>query len=426
MRKFLMIVFIPLLCAPCAAAEAVFDNGRAFGLENIEAFSLEAEPAVPAPGLPSAPAAPGGKEWTVMVFVNGKNDLEPFALRDMNEMELVGSSDKVNIVVELGRIAGHDSSDGDWTGVRRYLVMKDGDAGRIASPVLAAFSEADMGDHEHLIEFVRWAKAEHPARKYMLIVWNHGAGWWDKGRSSGGTRGISYDDETNNFITTPQLGLALKGMGGVDVYASDACLMQMPEVAYELRGYAEYVVGSEETVPADGYPYERLLAPLAADPSMTPEALGRLAVDAYGEHYQSVELAFTHSLLNTQALTAFIPKVNAFVKAARASGEKDLVRAAAAAARNYADTENKDMWNFLELYGASTKSAAVRARARELQDYLDGSLVIHNRVYGEYAGGNSHGLAVYMPWESLSPKYEKLAWARDSKWDELIRWFLAK
>lgn len=36
-------------------------------------------------------------EWTVMVFLNGKNNLEKSALRDVNEMEMAGSTDKVNI-----------------------------------------------------------------------------------------------------------------------------------------------------------------------------------------------------------------------------------------------------------------------------------------------------------------------------------------
>lgn len=34
----------------------------------------------------AAVAAPPAREWTVMVYVNGKNDLETFALTDVNEM----------------------------------------------------------------------------------------------------------------------------------------------------------------------------------------------------------------------------------------------------------------------------------------------------------------------------------------------------
>jgi hypothetical protein len=87
------------------------------------------------------------------------------------------------------------------------------------------------------------------------------------------TKGISYDDETNHHITTPQMGAMLKGINGVDVYGSDACLMQMPEVDYELKDSVDYIVGSEETEPGDGYTYNTFLGPLAARPAMTPAEL---------------------------------------------------------------------------------------------------------------------------------------------------------
>ena len=224
-------------------------------------------------------------EWTIMVYINGKNDLEPYALKDMNEMEMVGSNPKMNIVVEAGRMAGYSEEDGDWKGMRRYLITKDNDVNKISSKPLEKIAKADMGDYRTLAAFGQWAKAAYPARKYMLIVWNHGSGW-EKGLKDVVSKGISYDEETDNHITTPQLGMALKAIGKVDVYGSDACLMQMPEVDYELRNSADYIVGSEETEPGDGYTYNTFLGPLAANPSMSPAQLALVAVDSYANHYQ--------------------------------------------------------------------------------------------------------------------------------------------
>ena len=64
-------------------------------------------------------------------------------------MENVGSSENVNIVVELGRVKGHDASDGDWTGSRRYLIKKDNDPKHISSPVLMEIKNSDMGDWKY-------------------------------------------------------------------------------------------------------------------------------------------------------------------------------------------------------------------------------------------------------------------------------------
>ena len=39
------------------------------------------------------------KQWTVMVYMSADNNLEPDGIHDLNEMESVGSTDDVNIVV---------------------------------------------------------------------------------------------------------------------------------------------------------------------------------------------------------------------------------------------------------------------------------------------------------------------------------------
>ena len=43
--------------------------------------------------------------WTVMVYLDGDNNLEPAAIDDLNEMEAVGSTNKVNVVVQFDRHA---------------------------------------------------------------------------------------------------------------------------------------------------------------------------------------------------------------------------------------------------------------------------------------------------------------------------------
>ena len=391
------------------------------------------------------------KEWTIMVFINGKNNLEQYALKDMNEMELVGSSNKLNIVVETGRIDGYDDSDGDWKGTRRYLIAKDADMDKVASKVVQDLGKVDMGDYKSVIAFGKWAKEKYPARKYMLIVWNHGSGW-EKGLRTGPAKGISYDDETENHITTPQLGLALKGMGGVDVYGSDACLMQMPEVDFELKDSAAYIVGSEETEPGDGYTYDAFLAPVAAKPEMTPAELAKVAVDAYSDHYKAQGTGSTQSFIKTAALPGLVLKVNAWVDAVMAAGLKAEVSAARSAAMSYAISENKDLYHLVSLVAGKTADAAVKAKSAELTAYISKDLVLHNRYNDEpdngggdgdwddwdykspadtskYGGkdySESHGIAVYLPATAAAAGYSELAWATASKWDEFITWSVAK
>ena len=380
-------------------------------------------PAVPAPVIPALRAQ---KEWTIMIFSNGKNNLEPYLLQDFNEMEMVGSTDKVNVVVELGRMAGYDSSDGDWKGTRRYLVTKDNDTSKIGSAVLEDLGKVDMGDYKSLAAFGKWAKEKYPARKYMLIIENHGSGW-DKGVRGFVDRGVSYDDETRNHINTPQLGLALKDMGGVDVFGTDACLMQMAEVVYEIKDYAPYIVGSEETEPGDGYTYNDLLGPLAARPAMTPSDLGKLAVDAYGNHYDGKGEGYTQSYVQSSAVPQMMNLVNEFAYAVTQAGEKNLARSARDGAVQFAVEENKDLYHFVSLVVAGTKNADVKTKGQALMNFITSSLVLKHRSQSSQDRGNSdfsntRGLAIYMPSGALKTGYTNLQWAKYSNWDEFVTW----
>jgi len=370
------------------------------------------------------------KEWTIMVFSSAKNDLESFLLKDLNEMEMIGSSDKVNIVAEVGRIDGYDDSDGDWKGVRRYLIQKDGDKSKMGSKMLEDLGMVDMGDYKSLAAFGKWAKKAYPAKRYMLIVSNHGSGWEKGVEIPRVTKGISYDEESGNHINTPQLGLALKEIGKVDVFGTDACLMQMAEVVYEIKDSVDYIVGSEETEPGDGYTYDTFLGPLVKNPSMTPADLGKQAVNAYSDHYDGINQGYTQSVAKAASVNKLLELTNAFVDSVMAANEKTLAVSARDAAINYAMEENRDMYDFTRRVVEGTKSEDVKVKGQALMNFITGDLVLLSRARdsrgGFWSGPKeytlSRGMAAYFPAASLGDGYADLAWAKASRWDEFGTW----
>ncbi len=57
-----------------------------------------------------------------MLYMNADDKiLEQDIFVDLNEAEMVGSSDRVNIVAQMDRFRGGFRGDGDWTDTRRYL-----------------------------------------------------------------------------------------------------------------------------------------------------------------------------------------------------------------------------------------------------------------------------------------------------------------
>jgi len=72
----------------------------------------------------------------------------------------------------------------------------------------------------------------------------------------------------------------------LDLLGMDACLMSMAEVGYQVRSSVELTVGSEQTEPVDGWPYDALLAELARNPAMTGRDLSTMIVTKYVASYR--------------------------------------------------------------------------------------------------------------------------------------------
>jgi len=245
-----------------------------------------------------APANSPTAEWTVMIFLNADNNLEADALKNFSDIAKIGSTDKVNIVVQFDRNGRYAVTNPQWTQTLRLLVKK----GMTPTPATAVedIGEADMGDGAVLKAFVDWAKAKYPARHYFLEIWDHGQGWRVMMRSaidefrtaeqgqperSATFRSVSVDDTNNgNQLYNRKIQDALSGYH-LDLIGFDACLMSMIETAYALRNVAHVMVGSEEEEPGEGWKYDDWLNRLEANPSMDGAALGSLLVDSYRKRY---------------------------------------------------------------------------------------------------------------------------------------------
>ncbi|HBE87807.1 MAG TPA: hypothetical protein DDW67_01505 [Elusimicrobia bacterium] len=384
---------------------------------------------VPTLAAPAALPDRGGdkpakkKKWTVMVFINGKNDLETAGLLNVNMMEMVGSDKNMNVVVELGRMKGQEGdtdADGDWTGSKRLYVTKDKDQGKITSRVVMETPEVDMGDYQRAVDFVKWAKKLYPAERYMLVLWDHGSGWMDPRReepAAGDNKGISFDDETGNYIRTPQIGVILKESGGADILAFDACLMQMAEVASEVKGHARVMVGSEETTPGVGIPYHALLAVMAENPGMKSEELGAVLAELFVRFYKEMGKGVQNSAIRVDRMPAFEALMKDFAALAREVNDAEAFRAARAGVMRYevlgkeSDPAKRvsfygDVYNYAEILASSMTAAgpaadALKAKSEELRRFIKDELVIHNNYTGvDHAGRDfkdSHGISVYLP-----------------------------
>jgi hypothetical protein len=194
----------------------------------------------------------------------------------------------------------------------------------------------------------------------------------------------------------------------------------MVEVAYEARTGADYIVASEETEPGDGYTYNTWLDKVTENPAISAADLSKAMVDSFTDHYQSVNQGGTQSSINTAALGKLAGMLDSWTTAVMASGDVAGAKSARSAAQSFYYSSNKDLYHFVSLVGNGSQDQAVKAKTAELLGFLSGSVITHNRVTG-YKYANATGLAVYLP-SYYSAAYDGLLWARDTNWDDFMKW----
>ncbi len=361
--------------------------------------------AIYAAPLPAAEPQP--KEWTVMLFMNGNAGLEP--LDDINEMEEAGPGKGLNIVAEVG-MPGWTKDGKPWAGSRRFLIAKDpGKSKTVVSPVIYEEQGTDMGDWRRVGRFVEWTKARYPARRYALVFWGHGAGWqpFEKPVSHVATRNMLPDFNSHNEITTAELGALLARLGGMDLVASDACLMADAAVDYQIAPYAGYIVASQETVPGAGNDYAALFGALSARPGMSAGELASLMVDVYGAFYTARPDVYkkaapplggaTLSAVKASEMEGLAARLDSFASLALAEGgDLAAVKAARDEALRFNAAGSVDLYDFMRQTARRTRDPALAAKAKEIGQYLAGTLVTANAAVGSYAG-RARGLSVYVP-----------------------------
>ncbi len=352
-------------------------------------------------GANSGTTYTGTRQWTYMVYMGADNNLSDGGLYNLNDMELVGSSAGVAIVVQAEfspryttGITGLTSETG------RVYVENDHNPN---APNLSAgtlIGNVDMANPATLTAFITWAKTNYPAQHYALVIWDHGAGWKAKKLTSPLKGAVTDESAASSgaLMSLPNLAKAVADSGvHFDIINFDACLMAMYEVAYEFKGLTDYMAFSEHTEPGTGDPYQPILAALTANPTMSARTLSSIIVDKFNEFYvPNTREETTKSAIDMAQLAALDTKIIALSQALTADAStKTVVQAAQLNTQKYAYPANHDLYDFCSYVNANMVSGSAKTICGEIVTLL-GSVVINSKYTG--AGvAKSHGLAIYLP-----------------------------
>lgn len=210
---------------------------------------------------------------TILVYMIG-SDLESLqgrATDDLNEILEARESDTTNILIQSGGTANWKNQ---W--------MADGKTQRLVAgeddiTLVETLDGVRMTDQSSLADFIQWGTSAYPADRYVLILWDHG---------DGTMRGYGRDELNNGkTMRLSTIREAIKNSGvHFDIIGFDACLMGTLEIAYSLRDCADYLIASEELIPACGWYYATWLNTLSVNPGLDNLSLSKLIVDSFTLH----------------------------------------------------------------------------------------------------------------------------------------------
>ena len=313
-----------------------------------------APPTQPQPAPPQQPIEP--KEWTVLVYSVSDNNLYDFMQADLDEAERIGSTPEMNVVVETS----HQQKGGNVVRMKLEADQTEG----LTSPVVEDLGPTrDMGNAENLADTIAWAQKNYPAKHFMVILSDHGGGW----------QGANQSESCNSWMNIADIESGLKKAveksgQKIDVVGFDECLMASAEVAHQLTGTADYMVGSEEVEGGAGWQYDEALggktsskasrvftgdvlnyaaAALRARDPLTPADMAKGIVKMAEGHQRDLG---TMSAIDLNKMPAVSKAMDKFAGAVLDSGKtkKDFALIKAKTQKFY---EFGDMGHFVELAG---------------------------------------------------------------------------
>jgi len=405
---------------------------------------VKADKTGPNPNVASRGTAPTllpPKAWTYIGFVCADNNLDSFGYEDVNELEDIGSTAELNMLV----LFDGDTFSGDDSYC--WYIQQDADSGTVTSPEIPLTdinptwgTELNMGDPQVAVDFIEYVYANYPAEHYLMDFWNHGGSW---------LYGMCSDDTASDDFTMQEVRSIYETLradtGNItlfDVAGYDECLMSDVSVDYDEAPYVDYICNSEDSIAGDGWEYNILMGHLDttltdATPDMTGEECAWWIFKSYEEFYGTSGSLTTMSVINiSMFLSELAPAINNLAQKGlheiatfRAdfqtaasnsqswqgySWQRDLVHFCENIQTEITIAESADIYNAAQgVIDAATPNAA-GTQWGDPAWTSDRAIQIHNQ------NSNENGITIYCDDTSYDTLYDTMTFT-DTNWDEFLK-----
>ena len=355
-----------------------------------------------------------GKEWTFMLYDDA--DFE-YAWDPINNFTSeVYSGEHVNFIIL------QDTENGPaklWQVDENHTLI-----------LLDELGEINMGDYVTLKDFIEYCKSNFPADRYIMDLYDHGAGW----------KGACRDDTSGgDLLTMNEMQKALNEAGKIDIIMFNApCLMGSLESSYELRNNVDVYIGSEELC---GYKLglselicELLHTQYSLDTYEIGEEIIEFVENLGGEwgHIRTMVAVKTNKL---EDLKTAINKLcfNLMLRWFRLYKKISTARNVTFELGEYPDI--KERYRLFDFYGFTENLLAqdgigpiTQKKIKNVQTAFD------NVIIKEFHGTSkpdTNGLSIYFPYTPMDGLFKQyrdrsygLDFAKNTLWDEFLGFYI--
>jgi hypothetical protein len=391
-------------------------------LATVILMLAQAAPAVatPPPGKGNRPTQ---ASWTFMVYIVGDNNLDEYVPLDIEtELAPAGSNDDVSVVALADRAAT-----AEWSQTLLFYVTQGMEA--IPDNAVEDWGEANMGDPQTLIDFIQWTKANYPAERYALSLWNHGWSW---------RPGHTMSDESHNdTLDQHELKEVLDQTGPIEVIMYDACQMATIENQATVRAYSQAIVHSQEYVNWDGIEYELVIPALHEDPELTPEELAVVINQSAATNAERSNSAVALDE-NWDALISAVDKWAVELERGLPEYRQHYVGAFRAAKYFWQDQTARDLYDAASII---RDRIGIRLDDEDIYNTSQAVMVaVEDAVLDDWNRRNlddAHGISIFLPvraadlddpgtpdWNEFEYYRSKLVFSELTYWDDFLDAFL--
>ncbi len=345
------------------------------------------------------------KQWTVMFYDDA--DFPGFNPKTVFENEAYATED-LNVLILEDTYGGPASTWSLQENGRSVKVKENG--------------EVNMASYETLKDFIVFCKKWYPAERYMLLLYDHGAGW--EGACVDKTDSSDWVD----WLTPDEMKQAITETGGIDIIGFSApCFMGAIEPVYELRDCVDVYIGSEAP---SGYICWRgiignICETLDKNTDLSTSKVGNVIIESIRDNATSPSLGLKREITMSAVQT---DKIGALAEAIDTLAS-DLIQRLPASRESIEEMEDTTQW-VVDIYTLADKLSRrfpeLRENTQKVKDTLSEAII--NECHGD-EHPDAHGLTVYFP--QLHPEHPSLVYdpsyatsnldfIEDTHWDEFL------